>query len=910
MAVTDMLLRTKLFIPQVRPSLVPRPRLFAKLDNGLNTRLTLISAPAGYGKTTLAADWLRHSPAAQGFQFCWVSLDENDNDLARFLAYITAALNTIEPDVALSVTELMGSRQSPPVEAVVTLLINDAAQIAKSFVLVLDDYHVISSEQVHEALSFLLDHLPPQMRLIIIGRADPPLPVARLRGQGQLVDVRQKDLRFSSQEAASFLKQMMRLDLTAENIYLLNERTEGWIAGLQMAAVSIQEQEDSAAFIQAFTGSHRYILDYLLEEVLQRQSQAIQRFLLETAVLNRFTAALCQYVMAGADAATAGVESQLTDAQTILERLDTANLFVVPLDDQRRWYRYHRLFADLLRQRLRQANPQRVPVLYGRACQWFKAQNLPSEAFDYALAGEDYATAVELAEQMAEGMLRRSEIATLLSRIQALPADLVQERPELSMYRAWAHLLNGSSLEVIKSCLPPASGEGRVANITMLIYAFLAVFEGDLDRARSLGRQVLAHLDVNELFWRSQAAWVLSVTYPDVIEGPPEVELTTLEEAVQIGQEAGNLMVTVAAICEQAHNLRRHGNLRQAKLLYEQGLALAVDKHGRPYPIAGEALTGLGQLALEWNDLESAETQLLAGIEKTLLWREIAAFPGYLLLAQLRQAQGDSASADAAIEEARQLALRFDATEYDDLIVAAYRARLWIQQGHLDEAARWAEEGGLLDEDFPAQITAVGADYQKALRSFEEMILARLWLNQGNWEDALALLDKILPQFELWQRVRMIIEAQTLRAQAFRQGGDLEAALSTLQQAVALGQPGGYCRVFLDEGEPVARLFARLKPANQEQQAYIDTLLAATRYPPPTTRRTEAQPLLEPLSDRELEVLRLIAEGLSNREIAQHLVLSLSTVKWHSSNIYGKLGVKNRTTAVAKARELAILPTD
>ncbi len=269
-----------------------------------------------------------------------------------------------------------------------------------------------------------------------------------------------------------------------------------------------------------------------------------------------------------------------------------------------------------------------------------------------------------------------------------------------------------------------------------------------------------------------------------------------------------------------------------------------------------------------------------------------------------------TAGADAAMEEARQLALRFDATEYDDLIVAAYRAHLWIQQGHLDEAARWAEEGGLLDEAFPAQIAAIGADYQKALRSFEEMILARLWLKQGNWEDALALLDKILPQFELWQRVRMIIEAQTLRAQAFLQAGDLEAALNTLQQAVALGQPGGYCRVFLDEGEPVARLLARLKPDNQEQQAYIDTLLFATRYPPPTTRRSQAQPLLEPLSERELEVLQLIAEGLSNREIAQQLVLSLPTVKWHSSNIYGKLGVKNRTTAVAKARELAILPAD
>ena len=862
-AVTETLLRTKLFIPQVRPSLVLRPRLFAKLDSGLDAKLALVSAPAGYGKTTLVADWLGNSAAANEFQFCWVSLDENDNDLARFLAYMVAALNTIEPDAALSVLDLMGLRQNPPIESLVTVLINDAAQIAKPFVLVLDDYHVIKSEPVHEAMNFFFNHLPPQMRLIMIGRADPPLPVARLRGQGLLVDVRQKDLRFSAAETAAFLNQVMHLDLTNEDITLLNERTEGWVAGLQMAAVSIQEQEDSTAFIHAFTGSHRYILDYLLEEVLQRQPRSMQRFLLETAVLNRFTAPLCQYLLAGSDAAATGSDSQPPDAQTILEQLDADNLFVVPLDNQRRWYRYHRLFADLLRQRLQQAYPQRIPILHRRACQWFKEQNLLSEAFDHALAGGDYATAVELAEQTAEDLLRHSEIATLINRVQALPVERVQDRPELSLYYAWAHLLNGSSLELVESCLPLATGDGSIASKTALIYAFLAIFQGDLARAQTLSRQVLAELDGDELFWRSQAAWILSSAYHDVLEHPAEGKLTTLEEAVQIGQETGNLMVTVSAMCEQAHSLRRHGKLHEARTFYEQALALAVDKRGRPYPIGGEALMGLGQLALEWNDLQEAETQMLAGIEKTLLWREIAAFTGYLLLAQLRQVQGDAAGADAIMEEARQLAVRFDATEYDDLIVAAYRARLWIDQDQLDKAARWAEKRGLLDGRPAVQ---AGADYREALRCYEEIVLARLWLVQGKTDDALVLLDRNLPHFEAWGRVRLVIETRLLRAQAFLKRDDMQAALDALQQAVTLGEPGEYIRVFIDEGESIARLLARLKPENQGQQAYIRSLLSTTRHPSPATRHS--QPLIEPLSERELEVMQLIAEGLSNREIA------------------------------------------
>ena len=896
-----MMLRTKLFIPQGRPALVARPRLFAKLDQGLHAKLTLVSAPAGYGKTTLVADWLNHSAAAKDFQFCWLSLDEDDSDLSRFMTYVFAALNGIDPDIEMANLEFTGSRQGARGKGVVGLLLNEVSQIEGPFVLVLDDYHVIKGEAVHEAVIFLLDHLPPQMHLILISRADPPLPVARLRGQGQLVDVRQKDLRFSAEEAASFLSQVMQLDLSAEDIRLLNKRTEGWAAGLQMAAVSIQEQDDSTAFIQSFTGSNRYILDYLLEEVLQRQPHSIQRFLLETAVLKRFSAPLCQYVLAD-DARDEQVDGPALDAQAILQQLDAANLFVIPLDDERCWYRYHRLFADLLRQRLQQTFSERVPRLQRRASRWFQEQNLLSEAFDHALVGEDYGTAVGLAEQMAEMLLQRSEIATLIKHVRALPEALVRERPGLSLYYAWAHLLNGSSLELVESYLPTETGDSQIDIKAMLMHAFLAIFQGDLVRARALSQQALGELDDGDRFWRSQAAWILSATYAGVVEQSDAGEMTVLEEAVQIGLETGNMMVAVSAMCEQAHNLRRLGKLHEAKTRYEQALSLAVDKRERPYPIGGEALMGLGQLALEWNDIDEAEKYLLAGIEQTLLWREIAAFSGYLLLAQLRQARGDSAGANDIMEEARQLAVRFDASEYDDLIVGAYRARLSIEQNQLDDAHRWAERRGFLDDNLEED-----ADYHEALRSYEETVLARLWLAEGKGEAALALVESSLPKFEVWRRVRFVIEAQLLRAKAFLLLDDRQAAGEALQQALKLGHPGGFLRVFLDEGEPILRLLATIKVDDQEQRAYSKRLLGAGRGEGRVARGE--QPLIEPLSERELEILELIAEGLSNREIAQQLVLSLPTVKWHSSNIYGKLGVKNRTTAVAKARELDILPT-
>ena len=907
------ILQTKLNIPQVRPSLVRRAQLVNYLNTGLSVKLTLVSAPAGYGKSTLVAGWIRDLPLAgseaQGRQeeppqFCWLSLDEADNDLVRFLTYLVAALRTARPDAGEFFLETVRSPQLPPVESLMTFLINDLVLAPTPLIIVLDDYHLIKDGRIHQALAFLLDHMPSHLHIVMISRADPMIPLARLRGQGQLVELRQSDLRFSSQEAATFLNQIMGLGLTAEDVAQLNARTEGWIAGLQMAAVSLRQGKDPTGFIQAFSGSHRFVLDYLLEEVLQRQPPHIQEFLLYTAVLDRLAAPLCDYLIADLDLRDA--EGEIHQSQEILDYLEGANLFVIPLDDQRGWYRYHRLFADLLRQRLRETDPERIAALEHRAGYWLWQHDLPIEAIRHTLAAGDYPMAAELIEKTAESSLSRSEVSTLITQVQSLPEELVRARVELALYYAWALLLQGAPLEQVEAGLPPVSAfNPRTAAIESLMQAFIAVFRGQLVKAKTLSQQALADLDAGEPYWRSLAAWILGMSYPSMVEQFHDDELT-MEEAVRIGKESGNRMVVVSSMCEQAQMLKRQGRLQEAKAMHEQALAQAVDQKGRYLPIAGEALMGLGEIALEWNELETAEDYLNAGLEKTRQWRKVAAIPGFLLLARLRQAQQDTAGADEALQEAWQLARLFDATEYDDLIVAAQQAKTWIQQGRLDLAEAWIESRRLLD---PASIDAsnqVDAYLQNALRRYEEIILARLLLAQGKPELANDLLAQLLPEVTKWRHKRLLLETQLLQAQSFFALGAVDLALDALQNALATGQPGGFVQLFLDERQPVARLLQAVKPSGPQQQTYIEKLLDS--FGPAHPSPPIPQSLVEPLSERELEVLQLIAEGFSNREIALELVVSLPTVKWHTSNIYGKLGVGNRTTAVAKARELRILP--
>jgi len=886
------LLTTKLHRPPASPRLVPRPHLIQRLEEGLRLghRLTLVSAPAGFGKTTLLSDWLRQADRSTA----WLSLDAGDNDLARFLAYLVAALQTVEPNIGESVKSALQSRQPPPMEAVLTGLINEIAVVPDPFALILDDYHLITARPIHEVIIFLLDHLPPQMHLVIATRADPPLPLARLRAQDQLTELRAADLRFTTEEVAAFLNQVMGLGLSPEDVAALEARTEGWIAGLQMAALSMQGQEDVAGFIRAFTGSDRHVLDYLVEEVLHRQPESVQTFLLQTSILERMTGPLCDAVTDSPPGEGAG--------QAMLEMLERANLFIVPLDNERRWYRYHCLFADLLRSRLHRTHSSLIPTLHRRASEWFERNNLVPLAIEHALTAGDFERAAGLIEQAAEATLMRSEIATFLRWVDALPDELVRDRPSLCLFQAWALLMSGRPLESIESRLQDAARSEPVDR-TVALRALIALYQGQMSRAAELARQALEQLSEQDTFLCGLATWVLGLSR--LVNGDLAAGAQALDQVARMSRRAGNVMISVMVLCNTAELHMQQGRLRQAKETYQQALEWATDEQRRRLPIAGEALMGLGRLFYQWNDLEAATRYLVEGIELTRRWGEIGAMDGYLSLAQVRQAQGDADGAQEAIRRARELALRTDTTELDDILVTAHQAQLWVMQGDLDAALRWLEEWGLTVSVALAELEErLGDDFfrSRRRRTIEYVTLVRVLLAQGRPDEALAVLEPLLAIAERWGLNERVIRFQILRALAFQAQGNIAQAMTALEHALTLAEPGGYVRIFLDESDPMAQLLYRTVERGIAPE-YAGRLLAA--FPV-----SEAKPpvgMVEPLSERELDVLRLIAEGLSNQEIARRLHLSLSTVKWHTGNIYGKLGVKNRTQAVAKGRALGIL---
>ncbi len=878
------ILATKLYIPRLRPNMVSRPRLLERLNEGLHRNLILISAPAGFGKTTLVSQWVLECerPAA------WLSLDAGDNDPTRFLTYLVAALQTIAPALGQGVLSALQSPQPPPHEAILTALLNDLTTLSDDFVLVLDDYHVLDAKAVDQALTYLVEHLPPQMHLVIATREDPPLPLARLRTRGYLTEVRAADLRFTPSEAAAFLNQVMGLTLSAQDIVALERRTEGWIAGLQLAALSLQGQPDAAGFIRSFTGSHHFVLDYLVEEVLGQQSERVQTFLLRTSILDRFCGPLCDAVVL--DSAASG--------QATLEYLERANLFIVPLDNERRWYRYHHLFADLLRQRLQQSTASstgdaesQVNELHIRASLWYEDQGLELEAFHHAVAAHDVKRAARLVEGKGMPLQFRGAVTPVLHWLESLPATVLDARPSLWVMYASALSMTGQltgveqKLQAAETALRGTEPDDKTRNLVghiAAIRALLAAAENQVETIIAQSRRALEYLHPDNLAVRTATIWKLGIAYQ--LQGDRAAAIQAYSEAIAISQASGNIIINLSATVGLSNVQETENQLSLAAETYRRVLQLVGESL---LPAAGEAHLGLARICYEWNDLDEASqhvqqsVQLARQLENTD--RSVASD---VLLARLKLARGDVAGAAALLAEADRSA-RQQNFVYRLPEVAAAQVLTLLRQGSLSAAAHLAQAHEL------------------------PLSQARVLLAQGDPSAALAVLGSWRRQVEArgWQDERL--KVLVLQAVALQAHSDKDQAVQVLCDALALAEPGGFIRLFVDEGPPMAHLLFAVA-AQGRVPDYTGKLLAVCEAEEHKRAGTSswpspAQPLLEPLSPRELEVLQLMAQGLSNQEMCERLFLALDTVKGHNRKIFGKLQVQRRTEAVARARELGLL---
>jgi len=932
---SDALLLTKLYVPPLRTNLVLRPRLVERLNEGLSSgrKLTLISAPAGFGKTTLVSEWLAgcQRPVA------WLSLDEGDNDPSRFLTYLIAALQAIAANIGEGVLGVLQTPQPPSTESILTALLNEITIISDHIILVLDDYHLIDSKPIDEALIFLLEHLPPQMHLAIATREDPPMPLARLRARGQLTELRAADLRFTPAEAAEFLNRMMRLDLSPENISALEARTEGWIAGLQLAALAlqgslfIQGQPDPTSFIRSFTGSHRFILDYLVEEVLQRQPERVSSFLLQTSILDQMCGPLCD-----------AVTGQL-DGKEMLKALEQGNLFVIPLDAQRQWYRYHHLFADVLQEYLMGAQPERVSVLHRRASEWYEKSGLPPDAIRHALAAGDFARAADLIELVMPAMNHSRQFATLLGWLKALPGELVRVRPVLSTWYASVSMSCGelggveprlrdaerwldTTADTAGMVVVDEDEFRRVPGMIKLIRAGLALARGDMPETVKNARRVLDLAPEDDLLMLGGAASQLGLAA--WTSGDLDTARRMTAEGMVNLRLGGYISAAIGGAIVLADIQIAQGCLHEAMTTYERALQLATEPGAPALAVQGAAdmYVGMSALQREHNDLKIAMQHLLtsqalgelAGLKQNP-YRWCAA------MARIREARGDLDEALDLLDQAERL---YDGAFSPNVRpVAARKARVWVVQGRLGEALSWAREQGLSVENELSY-----------LHEFDHITLARVLLARYQSDhtdhsilEAMGLLERLLKAAEEGGRKGTVIEILVLQAIAYHAQGDLPAALKPLQKALTLAEPEDYVRMFVDEGSPMTQLLCEaasrgimpdytgklLRAFEAEQpgsagKSPLPTPLAVLpeghrRSPPHAGERGDGEHLTELLSQRELEVLRMFKTELSGPEIARELVIALSTVRTHTKSIYSKLNVNNRRAAVKRAAELNLI---
>jgi LuxR family maltose regulon positive regulatory protein len=896
--------------------------LIERLNAGLEDRLTLISAPAGYGKTTLVAEWLsdlrlpiddfrliegegqsenRKSGSAPsgkqvsptGDRVAWLSLDEADNDPRRFLVYLLASLKKVQEEIGRSVEAMLRSAQPPPDEAILTALVNDIASVRQPFVLVLDDYHVIHSLPIHRQLNFIIDHQPSQMHVLILTREDPPMPLPRFRARRQMLEIRQEDLRFTLQECADFLNQVMGLNLPPEDIAALEQRTEGWIAGLQLAALSMRGRNDRQGFIQAFTGSSHYVLDYLIEEVLKQQPAEVQEFLLETSILDRLSGPLCDAV------------SGRTDSRSLLENLEHANLFIIPLDQSYTWYRYHRLFAELLRQRLQTTGTISEKELHIRASQWCVKEELVPEAIQHALAACDWDRAAELIQEYSVSLLRRGELGTLLGWMKALPEKVIRSHPQLCRDYGWVLTLTGQ-LEAAKAPLDCAEkalqGEDERLGQVLVAQAYLARARGEYMQAIVLSKKALALIAESDILSRGLVTFTLGFAHFNA--GQLAEAEQALLEASQLARASGNDFTRLTALGLLGAIQMNQGRLRRAAESCRQALQEAGDS-----PMAAQVQEFLALILYEQNDLEETGALLAQALNASrYLGNRAIQMEILRAMAWLKQAQGDPAAALEELDALHQVAQESDSAP-GRALAAACHAAIAMAQGNLASAEHWTRQ--MAEGIDPA---VAGLQYGLAQ--------ARLQVAQGKQAQAGETLAGLYEAVSRAGLVSSMIEVRALQAMAATTPAN---AFHYLEEALKQAQPEGFIRTFVDKGEPMGLLIAdyrlqieeRARPASEESpdrmSAYTAQLLAAfskptkALAPQPTIKNQPSEILLEPLSERELEILRLLAIGLSNQAIAERLVISVGTAKSHVHHILEKMGSDSRMQAVARARELGLV---
>jgi LuxR family maltose regulon positive regulatory protein len=904
------LLQTKLYIPRPKPRLISRPRLLGKLDRVRERKLTLISAPAGFGKTTLLSEWIQHQyQQLSPLQVAWLSLDSNDNDPSRFLTYFVAALQEVDASFAEEVLPVLQAFQISSIKEIWETLAGQIASIPSAFVLVLDDYHVIEAAIIHEGISFMLEHLPACMHLVISTRADPPLPLSRLRVRRELVELRAGDLRFSSEEVASYLDLWIQKKLSTADQAELEARTEGWIAGLQLAALAMQglaeqasaNEDPLSAFVHRLSGSTRFIMDYLVEEVLQGLPEHSRSFLLQTSVLERLTASLCDAV------------TDRDDSQSILDSLEKTNLFLFPLDDERGWYRYHHLFADLLRSVLLSDQPNRIPKLHAKASAWYEGQGLMTDAIQHALKIPDPDEAARLMETVALEMLLRGEVTTVQAWSTWISKEQARQRPMLCVYFVWAFIVSEKVAPAAQYLSLIDQDQARISasmpdlqSHVMVAHSMLAFYTGDYESTIRYAGQAVEQLPSEHTYLREVLAYSSGAAYEMI--GEDEAALQLLQEAKQISHVFGNPSAEMSALKKLGDIQVRRGQLHQAALSYRQALQLGSIRTGQLLPVAAQTVSVMGQVLYEWNQLEEAERYLLQGVE---LSRKLES-TYYLLanlqiLASVHWIQGDRESARRLLRETEQIMLEFPPHPSVAARAAVQQMRMYLRMGETQTAVRWAQSH---QQD------------RSSSQAYTTELMAILWtrasIAQGNASEAIEMLEQALPVAREAGRWGVVIELLVLQALALAMLRQIPPALVPLEEALELAEPEGYTRIFLDEGEPMLQLLrtvyrSKEKGSREYEIRLLEELLSAVAPPPPASaeitpgKSLDRPVLIDPLTERELEVLRMIAEGRSNQEIAEKLIVTLGTVKAHISHIYNKLDVRSRTQAILKARQLDLL---